>query len=68
MEIGKIFLVSGKNLNNFMQCDGRSLSVQEYPELFAVIGTQYGGDGVNTFNLPTLENQGPFKRVIVVKK
>lgn len=32
-------------------CDGRALSIGEYPELFAVIGTVYGG-GTGTFNLP----------------
>ena len=67
MEVGKTLLVVGKKLEKLMECDGRSLSVEEYPELFEVLGNQHGGDGVNNFNLPTLPNQGPFKRVIVVK-
>lgn len=37
---------------NHMLCDGRPLSVEEYQELFDVIGVTYGGDGKNTFNLP----------------
>lgn len=35
-------------------CFGTSLSIREYPALFAIIGTTYGGDGVNTFQLPNL--------------
>lgn len=35
-------------------CFGTALSIREYPALFAIIGTTYGGDGVNTFQLPNL--------------
>lgn len=36
-------------------CDGRALSREEYPRLFAKIGTHYGaGDGETTFNVPDL--------------
>ena len=41
-------------------CDGRSLAVQYNPALFAVIGTQYGGDGIQIFKLPDL--RGSFLR------
>lgn len=37
---------------DYMLCDGRDMSVAEYPELFEYIGTIYGGDGVNSFKLP----------------
>lgn len=33
-------------------CDGRLFSPGRQPELFALLGTQYGGDGVTTFALP----------------
>lgn len=36
-------------------CDGRTLPAATYPELFAVIGTTYGGDIVN-FALPNMLN------------
>lgn len=39
-------------------CDGRLLSVQSYPILFGLIGTTYGGDGVNSFALPNVKSQG----------
>jgi microcystin-dependent protein len=35
-------------------CDGRSLPVQQYTPLYAVIGNYYGGDQ-NNFNLPNLQ-------------
>ena len=38
-------------------CDGRLLSVSEYPELFTALGTHYGGDGVVAFGLPDLRSE-----------
>ncbi|WP_371346722.1 IPT/TIG domain-containing protein [Ancylobacter sp. IITR112] len=38
-------------------CDGRQLSIQRYPALYAVIGTTYGGDGKLTFNIPDLRGR-----------
>lgn len=37
--------------------DGRLLSTAEHPDLFAVLGTTYGGDGVTTFALPDLRGR-----------
>lgn len=37
----------------WMLCDGRTLAINQYPELFAVLGNQYGGDfNTNSFNIP----------------
>ena len=36
----------------WLECDGDTLDIFQYPELFAVIGHEYGGAGVS-FNLPT---------------
>lgn len=46
-------------------CNGPLLSISEFPALFQLIGTTYGGDGVNTFQLPDLRSrisvhQGPY--------
>ncbi|AWB23036.1 HYR domain-containing protein [Methylobacterium currus] len=38
----------------FIPADGRALSIADYPALFAVLGTTYGGDGRTTFNVPNL--------------
>lgn len=38
---------------NVMWCLGQTLLIADYPALFAVIGTTYGGDGVTNFMLPS---------------
>ena len=35
-------------------CDGQSLSIGQNTALFALIGTNFGGDGKTTFALPKL--------------
>jgi len=35
-------------------CDGSVLNISAYSPLYSLIGTIYGGDGVNTFGLPNL--------------
>ena len=42
----------------FLLCDGQAVSRTTYAELFAVIGTVYGGgDGSTTFNVPDLRGR-----------
>lgn len=41
----------------WMFCDGRTLPVVQYPELFRVIGTIYGSSGNDTFNIPDYRGQ-----------
>lgn len=43
-----------KDKPDFYVCDGRSLKVVDYPELFSVVGYTYGGDG-EAFNLPSFK-------------
>jgi microcystin-dependent protein len=40
-------------------CDGQLLSIQNYQALYALVGTTYGGDGVNTFAKPDLRGRLP---------
>ena len=40
-------------------CDGSILSIAQYSALFALLGTQFGGDGVRTFGLPDLRGRVP---------
>jgi len=51
---------------NWMLCNGSVLSINSYQTLYSLIGTYYGGDGVNTFAIPDLrgrlatgQGQGP---------
>lgn len=45
--------------SGWMQCNGQTLSIQQYTPLFAIIGTFYGGNGTTNFMLPNLQGQVP---------
>ena len=56
--IGEIRLFAGNyEPQNWRFCDGRVMQVSQNQELFALLGTIYGGDGVNTFKLPDLRDK-----------
>ena len=40
-------------------CDGTLLSISTNDALYALLGTTYGGDGVNTFAVPDLRGRVP---------
>lgn len=42
---------------NWIPCDGRTLLRANYPDLFAVIGTNYGSSSVDNFNIPDLRSR-----------
>jgi microcystin-dependent protein len=42
-----------------LACAGQPVPIAQYDTLYAVIGTTYGGDGVQTFNLPDLRGRVP---------
>jgi microcystin-dependent protein len=41
----------------WMPCNGQIMSIQQNQALFALLGTQYGGDGKTTFALPNLQGR-----------
>jgi microcystin-dependent protein len=43
--------------NGWLKCDGRSISRQEYSELFDIIGTSFGSNDSTTFKLPDLRGR-----------
>lgn len=43
-------------------CDGSLLSIAEYEVLYALIGTVFGGDGVNTFGVPDMRGRVPVEQ------
>jgi microcystin-dependent protein len=45
--------------NGWMFCEGAPLPISENDVLFQLIGTTYGGDGQETFNLPNLASRVP---------
>jgi microcystin-dependent protein len=40
-------------------CNGQIMSIADNEALFSLVGTTYGGDGVNTFALPNLQSRIP---------
>ena len=58
--VGEIRMFAGNfNPNGWMFCQGQPLPISEYETLFQLIGTTYGGDGEETFNLPNLSGRLP---------
>ena len=62
--VGTVSAYAGASDNlpgGWLLCDGSEVSRDEYPRLFAAIGTAHGsGDGATTFNLP--DYRGMFLR------
>jgi microcystin-dependent protein len=40
-------------------CNGALLPINQYTALFSLLGTTYGGDGIQTFGLPDLRGRTP---------
>lgn len=40
-------------------CDGHLVAIRTYQELFSLLGTAYGGDGITDFGLPDLRGRLP---------
>ena len=58
--IGEIKAVSfGFAPEGWVKCNGQLLDPVNYPELFALIGTTFGGDGTTSFAVPDLQGRIP---------
>ncbi len=58
--LGEIRLFAGNFApTGWAFCDGQILPISENSDLFSIIGTTYGGDGVTTFALPDLRGRVP---------
>ena len=58
--VGEIRMFGGNfPPNGWMFCEGAPLPISENEVLFQLIGTTYGGDGEETFNLPNLASRVP---------
>lgn len=43
----------------WMACIGQILYIAEYPKLYMLVGTKFGGDGKQKFRLPDLKKRSP---------
>ncbi|MEG1117467.1 MAG: tail fiber protein, partial [Janthinobacterium sp.] len=58
--VGEIRLFSFPRIpTGWFACDGSLKPISEYEVLYILLGTTYGGDGVNTFGVPDLRGQVP---------
>jgi microcystin-dependent protein len=58
--IGEIKMFPGSFApQGWYTCEGQLLPINQYQALFAIIGTTYGGDGINSFKLPDLRGAFP---------
>ncbi|HEX8833153.1 MAG TPA: tail fiber protein [Abditibacteriaceae bacterium] len=58
--VGEIRMFAGNfPPNGWMFCEGQPLPISENEVLFQLIGTTYGGDGQETFNVPNLASRVP---------
>jgi microcystin-dependent protein len=44
---------------NWLFCQGQILPISSYNTLYALVGTQFGGDGTTTFGIPDLRGRIP---------
>ena len=67
---GSILTIMTKTIpSGYLMADGSEVSRISYDTLFSVIGSYYGdGDGVTTFNLPNLSQDGSNNIVLYIIK
>ena len=58
--LGEIRIFSfGFAPKGWAQCNGQLLPINQYQALFAILGTTYGGNGIQTFGLPNMQGRLP---------
>lgn len=58
--LGQIIMFAGNFApRGWAFCDGTILSINEYPGLYSILGTNYGGNGTTNFQLPDLRAKVP---------
>jgi microcystin-dependent protein len=58
--LGEIKMFAGNFApQGWYTCEGQTLSIAQNTALFSILGTTYGGDGVQTFQLPDLRSAFP---------
>jgi microcystin-dependent protein len=61
--LGEIRLFAGNFApRGWAFCNGQTMAISQNQALFALVGTTYGGNGVNTFALPNLQSCVPISQ------
>jgi len=56
---GEIRMLAGEAPPGWLLCDGAEYEIATYPDLHALIGTTFGGDGVTYFAVPDFMGRSP---------
>ena len=57
--LGSVKLFAGPFVpRGYRLCDGREYSIKENAAMYSILGNRFGGDGVETFCVPTMESPG----------
>jgi microcystin-dependent protein len=63
MLIGSVAIFAGNFApRGYALCQGQLMSIAQNTALFSILGTTYGGDGVQTFALPDLRGRFPVQQ------
>ncbi len=61
--IGDIIMFGGNYaIRNFAFCNGQIMNISSQAALYSLVGTIYGGNGINTFGLPEMRGRIPVHR------
>jgi len=56
--VGTIKIFAGSHPPvGWLPCDGRTVKIREYPDLYTVVGNTFGGNGKTTFAIPDLRGR-----------
>lgn len=59
--LGEIRIVSfGFPPRGWALCNGQTMAIAQNQALFAILGTTFGGNGINTFMLPNFQGNVPY--------
>jgi microcystin-dependent protein len=61
--VGEIRLFAFPRIpDGWLACNGQTVAISVYDVLYTLIGTTYGGDGVQTFRVPDLRGRVPISQ------
>jgi microcystin-dependent protein len=56
--MGSMMLFAGNYApHSWMECDGQRMMIAQNQALFSILGTTYGGDGLESYMLPDMRKQ-----------
>lgn len=62
---GTIWMYGGTTApTGWLLCDGSTVLIATYPDLFGALGTRFGGDGTTNFMLPNLVDRFPIGKTV----